>query len=168
MMTSSNGNISALLALCEGIHLPQVPPLPKANDAEPWCFLSPEKSGWANHRHAGDLRCHCAHYDVTVMYFLVGLMSLPRSECSTNPHCTTGVLSTGSCYWEETTKRTWNQAYADCRSKGGILAVASTPQQMSAIDNEFSLRWAGISLRMEALPVHTHTINKHTQRLVPK
>ena len=25
-------------------------------------------NGWANHRDAGDLRCHCAHYDVTVMH----------------------------------------------------------------------------------------------------
>ena len=24
-------------------------------------------NGWANNRDAGDLRCHCAHYDVTVM-----------------------------------------------------------------------------------------------------
>ena len=133
--------------------LPSQSPMMQSLDV----FFRLKKSGWANHRHAGDLRCHRAQYDVTVMYFLVGLMSLPRSECSTNPHCTTGVLSTGSCYWEETTKRTWNQAHADCRSKGGILAVASTPQQMSAIDNEFSLRWADISLRMVALPLHTHT-----------
>ena len=26
------------------------------------------KNGWINNRDAGDLRCHCTHYDVTVMY----------------------------------------------------------------------------------------------------
>ena len=25
------------------------------------------RNSWANNRHTGDLRCHCAHYDVTVM-----------------------------------------------------------------------------------------------------
>ena len=44
-------------------------PLTKASDAELWCFLwsTPEKNGWANNREAGDLRCHCANYDITVM-----------------------------------------------------------------------------------------------------
>ena len=27
--------------------------------------------GWANHREAGDFRCHCAHYDFTVMGYFV-------------------------------------------------------------------------------------------------
>ena len=42
----------------------------KANDAELWCFLwsAPEKNVWLNNREAGDLRRHCAHYSVTVMY----------------------------------------------------------------------------------------------------
>ena len=44
MMTSSNGNISASLALCA-----------------PWII------GWANNGEAGDLRRHRAHFDVIVM-----------------------------------------------------------------------------------------------------
>ena len=39
-------------------------PLVKANDAELWRFLTNRS---ANSRDAGDLRRHCAHYDVTVM-----------------------------------------------------------------------------------------------------
>ena len=55
------------------------------------------------------------------------------------------MLSTGSCYWEETTRKTWDDANADCRSKGGILAVMSKPEQMSAIDGALSLGWADIT-----------------------
>ena len=70
MMTSSNGNISPSLALCEGN-----PPvtggflLTKSSNAELWCFLwsASELTNWANSRDAGDLRRHCAHHDVTVM-----------------------------------------------------------------------------------------------------
>ena len=70
MMTSSNGNI-----LCVTGHLwgestgHRWIPLTKASDTELWCFLwsAPERTGWANHRDASDLRHHCAHYDITVM-----------------------------------------------------------------------------------------------------
>ena len=39
-----------------------------------WCrtliflFISAWTNGWANNRDASDLWCHCAHYDVTVMW----------------------------------------------------------------------------------------------------
>ena len=57
-MTSSNGNISALLAICAGNSpVPRWIPSTKASDAEPWC----------KNREAGDLRRYRAHYDVTVM-----------------------------------------------------------------------------------------------------
>ena len=75
-------------------------------------------------------------------------LSLPRCECSTNPHCTTGVLSTGSCYWEVTTERTWDEADADCRSKGGILAVMSTPAQYNAINAALTLTWVQLFTHM--------------------
>ena len=44
MMTSSNGNISALLDLCEGIH--RFRRLIHLSDAELWCFLwsAPEQT----------------------------------------------------------------------------------------------------------------------------
>ena len=64
MMTSSNENISALLALCVGKS-----PVTKASDAELWCFLwsAPWINGWVNNSEVGDLRRHRAHYDVIVM-----------------------------------------------------------------------------------------------------
>ena len=41
----------------------------KASDAELWCFLwsAPWINGWVNNFEAGDLRRHCAHYEVIVM-----------------------------------------------------------------------------------------------------
>ena len=53
--------------------------LTKTNDVELWCFLwsMPEKkNGWGNNRDAGDLRRHRAHYDVTVMKWGLGPVSL--------------------------------------------------------------------------------------------
>ena len=62
---------SALLALCAGNSLTghRWIPLTKASDADLWCFLwsAPWINGWVNNREAGDLRRHCAHYDVIVM-----------------------------------------------------------------------------------------------------
>ena len=55
------------LALCE--ENPPVTrwiPLTKASDAEP-LFISTWTNCWANSRYASYLRCHRAHYDVTVM-----------------------------------------------------------------------------------------------------
>ena len=54
---------STLLTLCEGI------PLTKANDSRALKFslICASTNGWANNGDAGDLRCHHAHYDITVM-----------------------------------------------------------------------------------------------------
>ena len=46
---------SALLALCAG------------NSPVKFSLICACVNGWANNREAGDLRRHCAHYDVTVM-----------------------------------------------------------------------------------------------------
>ena len=70
MMTSSNGNIFRITgALCGEFTCHRWIPLTKASDAELWCFLwsAPEQ----NNREAGELRCHQAHYDVTVMNNLI-------------------------------------------------------------------------------------------------
>ena len=72
MMTSSNGKITALLALCA--------------ENSPTTSNSPHKGHWrgtlmfslicawinvwVKNREADDLRCHRAHYDVTVMLFV--------------------------------------------------------------------------------------------------
>ena len=38
-------------------------------------------NGWVNNREAGDLRCHRAHYDVTVMMSLCLKLDVARAKC---------------------------------------------------------------------------------------
>ena len=69
MMISSNGNIAALLALCEGDSKGhRYIPLTKASDADLWyLFISAWTNDWANDQDVGDLRRNRAHYDATVV-----------------------------------------------------------------------------------------------------
>ena len=69
MMTSSNGNISVLLALCTG-NSPVTGEFPSQRPATRSfeVFFDAWINGWVNNGDAGDLRRHGAHYDVTVMY----------------------------------------------------------------------------------------------------
>ena len=69
-MTSSNGNFFCVTGhLWGGFTAHWWIPRTKASDAEIWCFFSPMSSinGWVNNLEAGDLRRHCANYDVIVM-----------------------------------------------------------------------------------------------------
>ena len=69
MMTSSNGNISALLAVCAG-NSPVTGEYPAKKPGTQIFRVSLICSwinDWVNNREAGDLRRHRAHYDVTVM-----------------------------------------------------------------------------------------------------
>ena len=70
MMTSSNGNNLRVTGhLCGEFTGPRWLPHTKASDAELRCFLiCVWINGWVNNREAGGLRCHRAHYDVTIMY----------------------------------------------------------------------------------------------------
>ena len=66
-MTSSNGKFSASLALCDGI------PLTGARQwrgALTFSLICASTYGQANNGDAGDLRCHRAHYDVTVVILM--------------------------------------------------------------------------------------------------
>ena len=64
MMTSSSGNIFRVAGLLLGESTGhRWFSLPKASDME----LCDWTIGWANNQDAGDLRRHCAHYDITVM-----------------------------------------------------------------------------------------------------
>ena len=69
IMTSSNGNISALLAICAG-NSPVIGefttqrPVTRSFDG---FFICVWINGWAYNREAGDLRRHRAYYDVIVM-----------------------------------------------------------------------------------------------------
>ena len=66
VMTSSNGNISALLSICAGNS-------PVTGEFCAWI------NGWVNNGEAGDLRHHQTHYDVTVMVTLTALLTQPSS-----------------------------------------------------------------------------------------
>ena len=72
MMTSSNGNIFRVTGpLCGEFTVHRCIPLTGASDAELWCFFDLRLSkSWVNSRDGGDLRRHCAHYDVTETRFV--------------------------------------------------------------------------------------------------
>ena len=70
MVTSSNGNIFRFTGpLCAEFTGHSWISLTKANDTKLWCFLwyAPWINSLVNNRAAGDLRRHCAHFDVIVM-----------------------------------------------------------------------------------------------------
>ena len=60
---------SALLAICEGIHRSSVDSSHKDQwrGALMFSLVWARTNGWANNWDAGDLRRHCAHYNVTAM-----------------------------------------------------------------------------------------------------
>ena len=60
---------SALLAICAGIHRSPVnsPHKGQWRGALMFSLICAWINGWVNNGEAGDLRCHRAHYDVTVM-----------------------------------------------------------------------------------------------------
>ena len=69
MMTSSNGNISALLAIRAGNSPVPVNSPHKGQWRRAWMFylICVWINGWVNNHKAGDLRRYHAHYDVTVV-----------------------------------------------------------------------------------------------------
>ena len=69
MMTSSNGNISSLLAICAGNSpVPVIyPHKGQWRGAFMFSLICVWTNGWDNNREAGDLRRYRAHYDVIVM-----------------------------------------------------------------------------------------------------
>ena len=73
-MTSSNGNIFRVTGPLWGESTgDRWIPLTKASDAELWWFffICALTNGWMNNRGGCDHRRHRAHYDVTVMKFLM-------------------------------------------------------------------------------------------------
>ena len=73
---------SALLALCEG-NLPVTVEFPSQGQWRGALMFSlgfAWINGWVNNRVAGDLRRHRAHYDVTVMFFVVNLLLIPHNS----------------------------------------------------------------------------------------
>ena len=77
-MMSSNGSIFRVTGpLCREFTSHRWIPGTKANDAEfslTWAWIN----GWVNNGKAGDLRCHCAHYDVIVMISILNYTNTNR------------------------------------------------------------------------------------------
>ena len=69
-MTSSDGNMFRVVALCEGNHRSPVISSHQGQWRGTLMFslICTCNNGWANNRHAGDLTCQSAYYDVTVMH----------------------------------------------------------------------------------------------------
>ena len=68
MMTSSNGNIIRVnVPLCGEFTGDNSPHKGQWRGALMFSLICAYIKGWANNREAGDLRHHCAHYDVIVM-----------------------------------------------------------------------------------------------------
>ena len=76
-MTSWNGNISALLALCVGNSPVNSPHKGQWQRALMLSLISAWINDWVNNREAGDLRRHRAHYDVTII-------PMPAGFCTGN------------------------------------------------------------------------------------
>ena len=107
-MTSSSGNISALLAiLCEEFIGHRWIPSQRPWTQSFWCFLwsSPEQTVCVNNRDAGDLGRYRAHYDVTVIWNVdandISTLSAPKLQWNTYVFILMKVSSiagyTGSC-----------------------------------------------------------------------
>ena len=70
MMTSSNGNIFCVTSLCAG-NSPVAGEFPSQKPVTRMCYVSlicAWINVWVNNREVGDLRRHCAHYHVTVIF----------------------------------------------------------------------------------------------------
>ena len=76
-MTSSNGNIFRVTGhLCGNSPVPSEFPTqrPVTRSFDVYFDLRPN-NGWVNKCEAGDLRRHCAHYDVIVMHYGIGKLT---------------------------------------------------------------------------------------------
>ena len=64
-------------------------PCTKASDVELWCFslICTWINGWVNNREAGDLRCHCTRYDVTVMPETMNEWVTPAPDTVSKTEC---------------------------------------------------------------------------------
>ena len=61
-----------------------------------YSLISAWKNSWVNNGEAGDLKCHCAHYDITVMNFAVtASLAVERFSSWQSYHC--NCLSISEC-----------------------------------------------------------------------
>ena len=88
MMTSSNGNISAFLVLCE-VNPPIIGGLLKPVTRNFDIFFDLVwTNGWANKRDTGDLRRHRTHYDFTIVRWLLAVWKRSISVQKSFIQCT--------------------------------------------------------------------------------
>ena len=80
MMTSSNGNISALLVLCEGSPV-NSPHKGQWRVALMFSLIRAWTNGWANNRDTGDLRRYRADCDVSVISTVVSALLQLWTDC---------------------------------------------------------------------------------------
>ena len=80
-----------------GIHrsLVNTPPKGQWRGALTVSLICTQINGWANNGEAGDLRCHCAHYDGTIMSLLSG-------------KCRESAIDTGSYIMQTSLQRIWD------------------------------------------------------------
>ena len=78
MVTSSNGNIIRVTGPLWGIYRSRVnsPHKDQWRGALMVSVICTWTNGWVNNLYAGDFRCHCTHYDVTVMEWSPGVIQL--------------------------------------------------------------------------------------------
>ena len=111
MMTSSNGNIFRITGhLCGEITGHQWIPHTKASDVKLWYFLCLSLN--KHNREAGELRCHHAHYDVTVMKTAMtkNRHSFDFEITKDTPHMTPSQCGMGGLYCEYYWGKTLNMA----------------------------------------------------------
>ena len=99
-MMSSNGNIFHVTGICAG-NSPVTGEFPTQNQwrgALMFSLICAYMNGWVNNGEAGDLRCHRAHYDVTVMCFLLFFQC---SELLSTKWMKSGLSITwiNKCHW---------------------------------------------------------------------
>ena len=90
IMTSSNGNISASLAICAG-NSPAIGHKGKWRGALKFSLICAWINGSVNNREAGDLRRHRVHYDCNVWVFCISVAGHTGATGSTGPAGHTGA-----------------------------------------------------------------------------
>ena len=146
MMTSSNGNIFRVTGhLCGKFSGHRWIPRTKNSDAELWYFLwSACINDWVNNSETGDLRRHCANYDVTVMgmWLLHGTKTTRTLSCESWRSIIINSLRPSDAYMRQGTGSALVQVIA-CR----LYDTKPLSEPMLAycqLGTNFSEIWMGI------------------------
>ena len=107
VMTSSNGNLSVLLALCAGNspmtgEFPLQRPVTRSFDVSSICA---SVNDWVNNSEADDLRRNRSHYDVAVMWMsplhsTYSVLHLPAAAHGALTVASACVTGSRQCHWQ--------------------------------------------------------------------